>query len=87
MAGEKCHSGEFDQTIVQCSDGLHVQVVGGLIEDQTVCTTDHHLGKKAAYLLATGENFHLLHTILAGKQHTSQEASYIGDILYGRVPG
>ena len=44
MAGEQCHTGELDQTVVQRGDGLHVQMVSGLIQDQTVGAADHHLG-------------------------------------------
>ena len=29
MAGEQCYTGELDQTVVQCGDGLHVQMVRG----------------------------------------------------------
>ena len=54
VAGEECNTGELDQSVVQGSDGLHIQVVGGFIENQTVCTADHHLGKQTAYLFSTG---------------------------------
>ena len=39
---EKSNAREFDQTVVQGSDGFHIQVVGGLIQDQAVGTADHH---------------------------------------------
>ena len=31
MAGEQLHAGEFNQTVVQCSDGFHIKMVGRLI--------------------------------------------------------
>ena len=43
-------------TVVQCCDALHIEVVGWLIQDQDICTGDHHLGKKTADFLTTGKN-------------------------------
>ena len=40
MAGEQCYTGELDQTVVQRSDGLHIQMVGGLIQDCLLYTSD-----------------------------------------------
>ena len=44
VGSKKDNSREFDQTVVQCGDGFHIQVVGRFIKEQDVCTGDHHLG-------------------------------------------
>ena len=66
---------ELDQTIVQSSDGLHIQMVSRLIQNQDVGTGDHHFGKKAANLLTTGKNTDTFHTILTREKHTSKETT------------
>ena len=39
------------------------------------------LGEHTAHFLTTGEDLDLLHTVFAGKEHTSKEAADISDIL------
>ena len=85
MRGEKNYPRELDQTIVQCSDGLHVQMVGRLIQNQDVGTGNHHFGKKAANLLTTGKYADTFHTILTREEHTSKETTYISGILDLRI--
>ena len=77
---EKYH---FDkvQAVVEGGDRLHIQMVGGLVQNQAVGSADHHLGQKATHLLSSGKHLYLFHAILAGKEHTAQEAADIGHIL------
>ena len=84
---EDQHARELDKTIVQRSDGLHVEMVSRLIEHQHVRAGDHHLGEHAAHLLTTGENLYLLYAIFTGKQHSSEESADICDILFRGVLG
>ena len=79
--GEQKHARELDQSVVQGGDGLHVQVVRGLVEDQDVRAGNHQLGKHAAHLLASGKHLDLLHAVLAGEEHTAQEAAHVGGVL------
>ena len=70
MRSEKDHTWEFDQSVIQCSNGLHIQMVGRLIQKQDIGTGDHHFGKKAANLLTTGKNTDtFLHRLLLGKAY------------------
>ena len=54
MTGEQRYARELDQSVVEGGDGLHVKVVGGLIQNKAVGTADHHFGKQASYLFSTG---------------------------------
>ncbi len=56
-------------------------MVGWLIQDQDICTGDHHLGKKTADFLTTGKNAYTFHTILTGEEHTSEESTDISSVL------
>jgi len=81
VGSKQDHTWEFDHAVVQGSDGFHIQVVGRFVKDQDVCTGDHHLGEQAADFLTTGEYTDLFHTVITGKQHTSEEATYISCIF------
>ena len=85
VAGEQFYAFEFLHAFVQGSDGFHVQMVGGLVEEQAVGAADHHLGEQTAYFLSTGEYFHFLHAIIACKEHPSQEPADIRYILDRRI--
>ena len=60
-------------------------MVGGLIKDKAVSAGYHHLGKEASYFFTTGKYLDFLDSVLAREEHSSEEASYICDILDGRV--
>ena len=81
MAGEQCHTGELDQTVVQCSDGLHIQMVGRLVKNENVCTGNHHLGEQAAHFLSSGKDSDTFHAVLTGKKHSSEESADIRYVL------
>ena len=53
---EENHAREFDETVVQSGDGLHIQMVGRLVQNEYVGSGDHHLGEQAAdfFLLQRG---------------------------------
>ena len=80
-AGNQLNAVEFDHTVVECGDGLHVQVVRRLVEDQAVGSADHHRGELAADLFSSGENLDLLDSVFSAEQHSAEEAADIGDIL------
>ena len=44
------------QTVVQCGDGLQIQVVGGLVQQEHVGPGQHHPGQHTPHLLAAGEH-------------------------------
>ena len=85
--GEDDHTRELLHSVVQRSDGLHVEMVSRLIEHQHVRAGDHHLGEHTAHFLTTGENFYLLHTVFTGKQHSSEESADISNILFRGILG
>ena len=57
-------------------------MVGWLIQDQDICTGDHHLGKKTADFLTTGKNAYTFDAVFTGEEHTSEESTNISSILY-----
>ena len=87
MAGEEDHAGEFNQAVVQGRNGLHVQMVGRLVENQHVGPLNHHHGQLAAHLLSAGKHAQLLDAVIAGKKHASQKPADIGYVLDGRELG
>ena len=85
MAVEQNYTREIHQGFVQAGDGFQVQVVGGLIKNQTVGTTEHQLGKHTTNLLSSRKHLYWLQRFVATKKHSSQKASYIGIILLRRI--
>ena len=69
--GEQQHARELDEAVVQGRDGLHIQVVGGLVENQHVGAGNHQLGQHTADLLTSGQNLDLLHAVFSGEEHTA----------------
>ena len=53
----------------------------GSSRTSTLAAGDHHLGEQAADFFSSGEDFDFLHTVVAGEEHSSQEAADIGGIL------
>ena len=86
--GEEDHAREPDHAVVEGGDGLHVQVVGGLVQDQHVSAPEIIIsGQHAADLFASGQNADPLHAVVAGEEHTAQEAAHIGDVLFVGILG
>ena len=85
MGGQQDDTLEGFQTLVDGLDGFHVQMVGGLIQQDHVGTTEHHLGQHAADLLAAGEDIDLLEHVVVAEEHTAQEAAQIDVVLLGGV--
>src|SRR5581483_3816703 len=48
-------TGEVDQRLLECAQGLDIQIVGRLIEQQYVAAGSQHLGQVHAIALSTGE--------------------------------
>ena len=76
---------EVDQTIVEGSDGLQVQVVGGLVQQQHIGAGQHHTGEHTAHLLAARQHLDRLERFIAGKEHTAQEAPEVALVVVGRI--
>ena len=51
-------------------------MVGRLVEDQHISTREHHAREHAADALAAREYLGALLTLLARKEHPSEEATY-----------
>ena len=68
--GKEKYSREFDQAVVQSGDGLHIQVVGRLVQKQDVGTGDHQLAEHAADFLSSGQDADFLHAVFTGEEHT-----------------
>ena len=67
MADDHGAAAEVFQGFLQGAQGVHVQVVGGLVQQQDVGPLPQHLGQVYAVALAPGEHGHLLLLLLAGK--------------------
>ena len=85
VGGKQHHAGEGFQTLVHRLNGLHVQVVGGLVEQYHIGTAQHHLAQHTANLLAAGQNVHGLEHIFIGEQHPAKEAPEVHIVLLGRI--
>ena len=72
MGSKKDNSWEFDQSIVQCSNRFHVQMVGRFIKNQDISTGNHHFGQQAADFFTTGKNTTKFFLIGTGKVETGQ---------------
>ena len=62
-------------------------MVGRLVEQQHVGAGNHHFRQHAAHFLASGKDAHLLHAVLTGKQHSSQETTDIRHVFFRRILG
>lgn len=82
VAGEEDVAAIELEVVVEGLDALHVQVVGGGIEDQAVGAGKLHTGYHAAHLLATGEDGHFLQDILVLEEHTAQEGFEIDLVAF-----
>src|SRR5690606_15699305 len=60
----------------------HVEVVGGLIEDEEVCRAHEHAAERQAVLFAAGEDANLLFHVVAAKEKASEKGSE-GDRVVG----
>ncbi len=56
-------------------------MIRGLVKHEHIGPGDHHLGEHAADLLASGQDAHFFHPVLACEKHPAQEAAYIGHVL------
>ena len=85
LRSEEEYTRIFDHTVVECSDGFHVQVVCRFVKDHCVRTGHHHTGKHTAYTFTTGENIDTFKTVITGEEHTSKETTNISDVFFRRV--
>ena len=56
---------EVCETVVQCGDGLKVQVIGRFVEDEHIGTHEHHTREHTAHLLSSREDVALLEHLLS----------------------
>ena len=66
-------------------NGLHVEVVCRLVEQDDVRSGEHHAREHTAHLFAAGEDVDGLEHIVAGEQHPAEEAAEVDIVLLGRV--
>ena len=67
--GEQKHTREFDHPVIQRCDRLHIQMIGGLVEEQHIGTGDHHLGQQAPHLFSSGKYLQPFHAVFSAEQH------------------
>ena len=66
---------DFDgATIYVTVSYTHLQVVGGLVQQEDVGPREHHPGQHTAHLLTAGEDLHRLVYLVPGEEHPAQEA-------------
>ena len=85
--GKEKYSREFNETVVQSGDGLHIQVVSRFIQKQDVSAGDHQLAEHAADFLSSGQDADFLHAVFTGEEHTPQETTDISSIFDLRILG
>ena len=85
VGGQQHHALESLQALVHRLNGFHVQVVGGLVQQQHICAGEHHLAEHTSYLFTAGEDVYMLEHILIGEQHPAQEAPQVHIVLLGGV--
>ena len=85
MGSKKDNSREFDQSIVQCSNRFHVQMVGRFIKNQDISTGNHHFGQQAADFFATGKNTYFFYAVFTRKEHSAKETADISSIFDFRI--
>ena len=66
MRGKENVAGESAQALVDSLNGLHVQMVRRLVEQQHVRARKHHAREHAPDLLAAGQHVHRLEDLFAG---------------------
>ena len=86
MADEDQRAVVVLQRQVERLDGLHVQVVGGLVEDHHVGVGHHHLAKQQAVFLAAGADPCLLLEVVGGKQQFPQGGADDLVVVVGLAP-
>ena len=69
---------EITNAVVDCGDGFQIEVVGRLVDDEHVRAEQHHARQHQANLLTAGQYANRLVNIVAGEQHTAEEAAQRG---------
>ena len=69
----KLHEGALEDV-----DGVDVQVVGGLVQEQQRVGRDEHLGQSQTRPLAAGEHAHALVHVVAVEEEGAQQATLLG---------
>ncbi len=78
VRNEDHRSGVFLQRFQQHVLGAHVQVIGGLVEQQEIRRLQQHAGQRVAVALAAREHADALEHVVFGKQETAQQAAQLG---------
>ena len=74
MRDQQQRPGIVDQPALQPQDGIQVQVVGGLIQQQQIRTAHQRLGHVQPHAPAAGERTHRPGFLLGGKPQAMQQA-------------
>ena len=82
VRGEEDVAAEALQVVVESLDGLHVQVVGGGVEDEAVGIAELHACNHAAHLFTSRKDIDFLHDFFVLKEHTSQEGLKVDLIAF-----
>ena len=83
MGGDQHIALDGLQAIIQGGDGLQIQVVGGLIQQEHVGPGQHHSGQHTPHLLSAGEYLDRLIHLISREEHPAQESPEV--LLLGIV--
>ena len=70
------------QVVVECLNRLHVEVVGGRVEDETVGIAQLHAGDHATHLFTSREDVDLLENFFVFEEHAAEEGLEIHLIAF-----
>ena len=70
------------QVVVECLNRLHVEVVGGRVEDETVGIAQLHAGDHATHLFTSREDVDLLENFFVLEEHAPEEGLEIHLIAF-----
>ena len=78
-------AGEIVQGVLQHFPGVHVQVVGGLVQQQQVIPPQHQLGQGHPAPLAAGQGADGLEHVLSGKEEQGQHPPHVAGLHPGEI--
>ena len=85
MGDEQDRAGEGAQRVLERLAALHVEMIGGLIEDQHVGARAHEDRQREAAALSAGEALQRLLRVLAGEQEAAQQRARLARGQAGRA--
>ncbi|MPN09702.1 hypothetical protein SDC9_156994 [bioreactor metagenome] len=75
MRSKQHHAGKLRHALVERGDGLKIEMVGRLVEDEHICAGEHHLCQHAAVLFTAGEHARFLERFLTGEEQPAKPAA------------